>query len=362
MKKRACMGGFLSSLFVAVVVAAGGSGCALGVGIEQQAKVRRMREIYKGLDTRISFFGKVLDQHNKPIAKALVSYSVQRYSPSLEGYFTVTKRFSCRTDENGLFSVRRVTGRNLAIKNISLDGYDGSGLLRVKRIFNYSVLPKSLKKPFVPDKASPVVFHLRKKGEATFCLEYKRWRYRVNAEGSGQTAGYDFIWNVPVKNLNRPMFNGASLFCDLKVKATLDSKTKEWTVTLSADGPKGGIIVSDQLLFEAPETGYKSKYTFKARDFDARPNLPKVNCIYLKSRDPAIYTRIEISRIKGEPYFKISGDVVTNPYGERNFEAATGLPREVYHQLRAEVKTTFRKGKRPANPDLPALIKAAKNK
>ena len=85
--------------------------------------------------------------------------------------------------------------------------------------------------------------------------------------------------------------------------------------------------------------------------------------IYLKSRNPPIFTRIEIEQVNAnKSFFRFSGKSVTNPYGDRNLEEAVDVPYEVARYLADEVKSAFSQNKRPTKPNLSMLIKEAKNK
>ena len=138
-----------------------------------------------------------------------------------------------------------------------------------------------------------------------------------------------------------------------------DPNSATWSVMLSPGGTNGGIIATHQLLYEAPRDGYQPEYAFTPED--RKP--VKAKYVYLRSRDPAIYTRFEIEYINAnKEFFRLSGKSMTNPYGDRNLEQATDLPYEVTQQLTDEARAALRKNKYPVKPDLPKLIKAAKKK
>ena len=183
----------------------------------------------------------------------------------------------------------------------------------------------------------------------------------LRTPASGWTLGYDFISHHRLDDIKRLVFNYQPVFPDLKLKATFNTNDATWTVALSPGNTNGGIIASEQLLYEAPETGYQPQYVFTPED-DFRKPIKNPH-LYLKSREPAIYTRIDIKHIHADKeFFQLSGETVTNPYGDRNLEPATDLPWEVTKQLTDEVKAAFRADKRPTPPDLPKLVKEAKAK
>jgi hypothetical protein len=271
-----------------------------------------------------------------------------------------------KTDKEGNFEVSRKTygvsklkGRYLYFKEISRDGYGSDWYNGNNGSFSFSL---SNSQRFRPDPQHPVVFHLRKKLlSPVFLFQEVALQLELRTPASGWTLGYDFISHHRLDNIKERVFNYYQpVFPDLTLKATFNTNAATWTVVLTPGNPNGGIIASDQLLYEAPETGYQSEYVFTPEDHPKPVKLPH---IYLKSREPAIFTRIDIKSIHAnKEFFRLSGESVTNPYGERNLEQATDLPWAVTKQLTDEVKAAFRADKRPAPPDLPKLIKEAKVK
>ena len=143
---------------------------------------------------------------------------------------------------------------------------------------------------------------------------------------------------------------------DIQVRAAFSTNDTTWTAILSPGGTNGGIIVSDQLLYEAPDSGYQMEYIFTPED---RKPL-KSKYFYLKTRDPAIYTCYEIEYVNAnKEFFRLTGKSLTNPYGDRNLEPATDLPYEVTKRLTEETKSALCKNMRPARPDLSRLIREA---
>lgn len=320
-------------------------------------KMVRIGEELKKQDVKIAFYGKVIDQNQAPVEGASVEVQITQFSPDMDRLFGKVKSVSVRTDATGSFTVEKEKGRSLYVKSVSKPGYEYIRSQNTNDSFQYA--RHGVEEPFVAAKTSPVVFRLRKEGETVFCFEVKYWDLHVYGKESGQPKGYDFIRQEPLRDLAKPVLNGAALVCDLQVKATLNTNDATWAVVLSPGNTNGGIIVSEQLLYEAPDAGYQPEYTFTPED--RKP--VKAKYVYLKSRDPAIFTRLEIEHINAnKEFFRLSGKSVTNPYGDRNLEQATDLPYEVTKQLTDEAKTSFRQNKRPEKPDLPKLIKKAKEK
>jgi len=204
----------------------------------------------------------------------------------------------------------------------------------------------------------PVVLTLRRKGGATFLMG-EDFNFQFLAGESGKVKGYDFVQKHRIQDPAKPILNGETLFCDLQAKATFNTNNSAWTVEMKPGNSGGGIVASDKMLYEAPRDGYQPEYIIVTKD----RKYPNEKYVYLKSRDPTVYTRVEIEHITAnKEYLRLSGRAVTNPYGERNLEQATDLPYDIRKQLADDAKTAFRQNKRPAKPDLAKLLKEAKEK
>lgn len=315
-----------------------------------QTRQAEFREIFEHLQP-LHIYGKVTDQEGRPVADADVMLrwetaefliDEQKYSPQTEWL---------KSDEDGAWTFRIDKPHRVFVVEVKKAGY-----AHVAQHSYGSAGGNLVEHKTTPD--NPVVSVLRKKGETTFLLKESTLHLQVLASESGKTIGYDLVQREPIRNVENPGGDGAT-HCDLKVEATFNTKEATWTAVLSPGNTDGGIVVSEQLLYEAPETGYQPEYPFTPED--RKPVMVKY--IYLKSRDPAIYTRFEIDYINAnKDFFRISGKSLTNPYGDRNLEQATDLPYEVTKQLSDEAKAAFRQNKRPEKPDLPKLVKEAKEK
>jgi len=258
------------------------------------------------------------------------------------------------TNAKGDFAIRHEKGRSFYVKKVLKDGYEFTAKQNPIGEYLYS----SGDQPFVPDQEKPVIFRVRKVGNQSFLLQNTCVDINFRTNEICKLTGWDFIRRGQASGV-KPISAADEYFCDLQAKATFNTNNAIWTVILSPGNTNGGVIVSDQLFHEAPETGYQAEYTFTPED--RKP--VKAKYVYIKSREPAIYTRLVIEHINAnKEFFRLSGKAVTNPYGDRNLEQATDLPYEVTKQLTDEAKTSFRQNKRPSKHDLPKMVKEAKEK
>jgi hypothetical protein len=359
--KEICMSNYLLVLlllFAGLLPSVGKAAETAREKTEREAaenKMTRMEEKLKQQDVAIRFYGKVQDQVGQPVEGAEVVLHVTRFSPNMEKLFGETKEVRVKTDSQGRFTVSQEKGRSLYIKEIQREGYDFSPKQNPVGEYRYAGESKT----FMPDQANPVVFRMRKTGTTVFLLRDQSLDFQFRVTESGKAIGYDFVQRGRIKDVARRVGDDAERICDLQVKATVNTNDDTWAVVLSPGNTNGGIIVSEQLLYEAPDIGYQPEYTFTPED--RKPVMAKY--VYLKNRDPAIYTRLEIEHVNAnKEFFRLSGKSVTNPYGDRNLEQATDLPYEVTKQLADDAKASFCHNKRPVQPDLPKLVKEAEEK
>lgn len=328
----------------------------------QTERMKKLAEDYRAAEGEILFFGQVVDQFTNPVAGADVEVSV----PVENGWgrpMSYDKR-TLKTDKDGSFEVSskaygvsQLKGHYLDIKEIMKDGYGGGWYNGTNNGFSFSL---SNSQRFQPDPEHPVIYHLRKKLlPEVLLIRNDPMRMNLPASWSGWTNGYDLIEHCQIQNLSRLELNYHPVVPDILMTPRFNTNDGRWTVTLSSGSTNGGILVADQLLYEAPESGYQAQYTFSPTNDPQH----KVLRFYLKSREPALYTRVDLDYIRVSPdEFFMQGKTWTNPYGDRDMEEAVDLPGKLLIQLEEEVRTAFRANKRPVRPDLPKLIKESKSK
>jgi hypothetical protein len=343
----------LSFCLIAIVVYAEESEYEKTEREAAEYKMNRIKEKAQQLDVEINFYGKVVDQNGDPVKAADVALGLTRFSPLVSMLFGEIKIIRVATDEQGRFSISGEKGRSIDLDKIKKEGYEYTISQNPVRAFDYS----GIGAPFIPDQNNPILFHLRKKGVSTFLIKESDLKLSLDIDESGKSVGVDLVMRHKIKNLLNPILNGERLTCDLKMTATFNMTNKTWSVVLMPGDTNGGIIALDQLLYDAPQDGYQSEFAFVAEG----QNLPANTYIYLRSRDPYIYSRFEIQFVTvGEDFVRIRGNSVTNPYGDRNLEQATDLPSAVDRQLSDEIYDAYRQNKRPVKPDLQKLINEAK--
>jgi len=258
----------------------------------------------------ITFFGKVVDQQDQPVAGVRVAAKVLAFDPA-----EVQKQFPMDlfSDVQGLFSVTGQRGQSLELHDFQKDGYLMDPAFNGASFAFSNVDPGYL---HTPDAQKPVVFHLWKKG-ATEPLIKTVKSHRVIADG--RLYHVDLLENIlSEKGLPKE---------DIRVQIKRPAKTNpnipyEWSFAI--DAVDGGIIeTSDPYLYRAPDSGYLPGYEYVTPSNERmkwRRGLNKK--FYLRSRGGKVYASLDL----GVENFDTASDAcltlrcLANPAGSPNLE------------------------------------------
>jgi len=294
---------------------------------------------WQKLHVPIDIYGRIIDQNNDVVGQAEVEISW--YEPTIDLDLKVLNAV-VKTDEQGYFNYKITKGTMPLIKTIHKNGYEF-----LSQWNDIVKLPAEQQGKMLAEtsREEPVLLILRKMGETTFLLRNEG--ALIQAASQEQQIG---------------MFNllGRRDYADLYVETTYDLSDKKWEVTYWTTNETDGLIVSTNLLYEAPEEGYQKKVVWDG------PPWPQY--IYLQSRTPIIYSRLNMEyrswKLKTNETFRIDYEVWINPYGSRNLEYEPELIKhwQLRKQLEQEAKDNLPQNKRPKKPDLKALIKEFEDK
>lgn len=336
-------------------------------------KIKERLEELKKQEGSMEFYGKVIDQYEKPVADAKVTLSIGQVSimPRSPLFLNIN------TDSTGLFSVTsrdKITATNLSVKQIEKKGYVES---RNKWPNIYISFRKDDPQQHKPDSNNPIIFHMRKRGDdPTYLMTNRDFDFKMS---SGEKLVRSFI---DLKHSWKEAHRGGdyekdflSKHFDLKVSASFDKDKSDWTVTFTTSGEGGGFVLDDKFLSEAPENGYEKEFKIiqhvttekereeyeKSEDDNKSDKFRKLTefkfkgkYLYIKSRNPAIYTRMELTEVRADDSedIRIEANTATNPYGERNLELCDELPFEIMQNIGGEVLNSLLKDKFPEKPDI----------
>jgi hypothetical protein len=251
----------------------------------------------------IEFYGLVVDENNQPVEGANAEMIWSTFQP--EASFKTNKL----TRADGLFSLQDVSGGQLEV-NISKPGCY-SLKKGNENFFNYITLPGYV--PFHPDRAQPVVFHLKRKGGGVELITSRQNRepwFPVSLPRDGRPVQVDLV-------ARKIATNGTLELSQVKPELEKVRGATEWSFELAI--PDGGLIEqNDELPFLAPEEGYapEAVYRFKKTETNWSSEIKK--SYYIRFGNPVRYgwLTVETSISTGGVYLTYA----INPNGERNLE------------------------------------------
>ena len=276
-------------------------------------------------DTRVRFWGKVVDQGGSPLegVKIVATVTTLRMIKTVNGYreYEVLEATSA---SDGTFTFDGSEGMYLDIEKLGKDGYvlpsayqAGTHWEGAKYRYQYLSIG-NLEKVFTPVQSNPEVFHL----------------WKLNKPEPLVTGGNTSGLNGPEINLNAP----PKMFSDISMMVT-DIGTRQapqWELTVTAIEPDGGVVKadpSDIFMFNAPESGYAHSIKFRYGPDGTDQGLGDPGApirFFARSRGGRWHTASEYSFFSPDQEGSITSKMRywRNPSGSRNLEhdGANPLP------------------------------------
>jgi len=267
-------------------------------------------------EKEVEFWGKVIDQHDGPVADVAVTATITTHQIPPPGFKARPQTiYSATTDGNGLFSIKGRPGRGFTIETMAIEGYVLAPKLQKRTNnldwYNYDRLDP---RGFKPDANAPVVFRLWKLGspealvmrEADTRIPYDGTPVNFDLVSGRKTTGGG---DIRVTLLRNPQ--------DIQ----LGQRNFEWTATVEA--VEGGLVESeDPFMYLAPESGYLPRLVIHMSPDDPNWTDERAVAFYLKSRGGRNFGRVKLEFMTGsnKPTTGFSFDSSVNPNGSRNLE------------------------------------------
>ena len=255
----------------------------------------------------ISFFGRVVDQDDQPLAGASVEFSWSDLSAK------GTSQAATSSDSAGRFELLDKTGKSLSVK-VTKEGY------YPYRDFSWNSY--EFGSPFdrhFPDRTTPTLFRLKKQGKVEPLIA---WRALLGVDNNGPERGFQF---VPALITDPGDFRFSC-----KVGTTEDGRRRfDWEFKMGIPG--GGLVATDEEFpFLAPKDGYTESVTWTAKIDDEKWQGVKRQMFYIRYGNPVRYGRLHVTFDGSTPRFYTRSGVILswwiNPSGSRVVESGKGEP------------------------------------
>lgn len=264
-----------------------------------------LREAIKNTED-LDVFGRVIDQYGAavPNARVYITWRERSIQPD-PGHSQWVE-----ADSNGEWKITIHKPDQAHVQDLEKKGYEFD-----RKTLKY--LKSSNRVDFMrqTNEQNPLVLTMRKKGPQTFLY---------HSEGSINLALSDGAKRIDFFAEKEPppfyQKSNKTNMWDMTVEAEYFEDKQAWNVVLTSTSEKiGGILVSDDPLYEAPEKGYQIKH----EELVYTKGIEKKLILLVKSRDLPIYSRVDIEFSVAKDYCIMSYDTWSNPYGKRNLEYDT---------------------------------------
>lgn len=300
-----------------------------------------------------TFYGKVTDQGGTPLIGAEVHVSWEDVTV-LSGKQSGNHCDLVQTDGAGCWKITLNKPHRAFISEVVFEGY-----AYVEDDKNYHRDLLEMRTTW----ETPVVSIMRKRGRTTFLI--------ISPSGNRECdpifqAKGTYSVSQSVDLLAWKSDPGwkycATTEADLRVDAVFDTGRKCWDVTYSITNGPGGVVLSDKMLYEAPEDGYVPSASATLTNCY---NLHKY--VYVKSRSPMVYSRVLFVHDVGagtNPSLRVSCKAWVNPYGDRSLEYDDLLENNwrVRKALTAESIQAIRSKRIVPRPDVERRIRETKER
>jgi len=296
-------------------------------------------------------YGKVIDQNGNVIPNADIEFRWYQQSWLIGKADYGTTR-TLVTDERGCFSVT-CPKLDRAYAVVSKSGYE---------------TPSSTSDEIktTTSEEHPAIFVIRKKAATTYLIvqpahNSRPEQFKWITHGDKTSVIFDVISRLGEKPI-------PATYADLAFDAAFDANRVCWSLTVSATNGTDGIVVDNDMLYEAPVAGYAAVVSFSITN---APHQRGGVYLYLKSRSPAVYTRFRLEYdqwddpLRDGKSLRLFYKAWTNPYGERSLEADERVTENNWRtrkELTAEAVQAIRSGRLPAKPDIERRIRETDEK
>jgi hypothetical protein len=249
----------------------------------------------------ISFYAKLVDQDDRPIAEAKVRYGWNDVEGSKE-------RFD-QSDANGLFSLTGVTGKVLSVR-VEKNGYHAG-----KEAFGAYEYAAFFEPHYhEPDPNNPVIFRLFKKLDAESLVVHSTFNSLSYEQGT-------YYFNLQRGTISRQPPAGEGLKLTITRGRATQGQPFDWTWTV--EGVNTTLqVTTDEFPQIAPTDGYVQSSTIGQKADEERFQRQAQVRLYLRTRENH-YGRVDLEL--SHPNAREVGPTLSaksylNPSGSRNLE------------------------------------------
>jgi len=269
---------------------------------EPKSRLEEIRDFFRHADTRMDFFGRVIDQDGQGVKGVTIQYTIGKSGNYLEsGVLKNTDEIKIsQSNTDGGFEIKGAKGLTLSIGPLEKIGYrDGS---RNPRSFGFKGTPEL----HYADPKKPVEFVIvRSDVPSTKEIYQKRLR---------------FAWNQGEVKISFGNKLGDFVIVPIRVWNPGDLRDFDWSVKVSMDRAEL-VSLEEYYAAIAPSGGYQRSYEYGARKGDPKWHGGLQAGYAFKTTD-GLYGLIRLQVYPEREDFEVNGslNVRINETGSRNLD------------------------------------------
>ena len=258
-------------------------------------------------DQAISFYGKAVDENNRPVAGAQVRFQ-------WEGLLIHGKLDAdVVTDREGLFCLTNKMGTLLRV-SVGKPDYYASRRNRGAESFRFA---GRYEEGYKPERDKPVIYYFQKKGVGADSLITSQYGvsedYQIKTPLNGTKVNVDL--------LQRKTGSGPLEISQVKPEYAKWKSATAWSFTMRI--PDGGFIEeSEEFAFTPPASGYQPVVEFKFQTGQTNWTTSVRQDYYIKFGNPPVYGQLHLETSISSSSARIV--YIINPDGSRNLEPKQG--------------------------------------
>jgi len=298
-----------------------------------------MSQVQDAIDSiaPLTVYGKVVDQDGLPVsgAKVRVFWAEVRILPDPGQSMWID------SDTSGEWMITIERAGRFSVRDLERDGYEFD-----RKTSTYFASNDRDEIVRHTSKDSPLLLTMRKKGESTFLI-HNKGRVNFNSE---DVVRLDLLDGKSFRNAENQN-ESEVLPWDIEINATFSEDTQEWSFVITTNPREGtGVIVSNGVMYDAPQSGFEAEYRKAIKLNELRNSL----FICIKSRIPSVYSRMVMKFNPGKEKCILMYESWLNPFGLRNLEYDVIFEKEwkLRKQLEQKTKNELQSGKIPIEQDV----------
>lgn len=269
---------------------------------EQKSRLEKIRDFLQNADTRIDFFGHIVDQDGNGVEGVMINYRVHKAGDYLESEVikNIDEKMQTLSNVNGRFEIKGAKGLTLSIGPLAKNGYrDGS---KNPRSFGFKSTPELHQ----ADPQKPIEFVV------------------VRMDVSKTIEIYDnrlsFVWNQGDVRIFLGGKLGNIVFSPTRAWETNQLRDFDWKIKVRMENAELSSLGDDSAEI-APKEGYQSTFEYGASKGDAKWR-GGVQARYAFKTSEGLYGSIRFNLYPEREDLKVNGSLVVrlNETGARNLD------------------------------------------